>query len=118
MIETFDDDGRRRPPGRDWHLAAFIGALVVVPALASWGIAWILDANLSPARIATGVAALAAMTAMFAVHEWCWRVERQERIAYEDELRAELERERRATQVLSRIVDDATGINDDPRSAA
>lgn len=104
-IYSYDADGHRQPPSRDWQAAGFLAALVIVPAFAAAGIAWVLDANLSPARIATGLAALVAMSALFAVREWCWRVERAERIAYEQEL---LE----VNEHLHRVCDEATGMTD------
>lgn len=95
-LSTFDPDGRRRTPRQvDWPMYAVIFSLIAAPLAMSGLIAWVLDANLSPARIATGLAALAAMTALFALREWCWRIEREERIAYEAELRRTIETERR-----------------------
>lgn len=95
-LSTFDPNGRRRTPHVDWPMYGVIFALIAAPLAMSGLIAWILDANLSPARIATGAAALVAMTTLFALREWCWRIERAERIAYEHQLRAALREERDA----------------------
>jgi protein-S-isoprenylcysteine O-methyltransferase Ste14 len=107
-FSTFDDDGRKQEPkpSRDWWVPAFVVALIVVPGLASWLIAKLLDANLSPDRIAAWVAGFLALAALFALREYTWRIERQERIGYEGELRRELARERRANLRQQIIIDD------------
>lgn len=86
-LSTFDADGRKQAPTSDRWVLAFIVFLIVGPALASWAIAELLDANLSPVRVAVYVAGFLAMASLFAIREWCWRIERAERIAYEHELR-------------------------------
>jgi protein-S-isoprenylcysteine O-methyltransferase Ste14 len=108
MIKTFDDDGRRQEPkpSRDWWVPAFVVGLVAVSAGGSWAIAAVLDANLSPGRVAGYFAGFLALAALFALREWTWRVERAERIAYEAEQRRELARERRANLAQQLIIDD------------
>jgi protein-S-isoprenylcysteine O-methyltransferase Ste14 len=115
-LSTFDDDGRKQPPTTpDWWVPAFVVALIVVPGLASWGIAAVLDANLSPARVAAWLAGFLALAALFALREWTWRVERAERITYEAEYRRELARERRANLAQQLIIDDLLA---EPKDAA
>jgi hypothetical protein len=107
-IETFDDDGRKQEPkqSRDWWVPAFVVGLLAVSAGGSWAIAAVLDANLSPGRVAAYLAGTLALAALFALREYGWRVERAERIAYEAEQRRELARERRANLAQQVIIDD------------
>jgi uncharacterized membrane-anchored protein len=69
-IESFDADGRRHPPRREWWPLVFIAALIVVSLFGSTAITWLLDQNFSPGKILSALAAFVATTALFSAWEY------------------------------------------------